>query len=44
MDYVFASVVSLDCNNSNGLWMYCVLCVDFGCIAFYVWTLDMSCV
>ena len=34
MDYAFASVVSLDCNNSNGLWMYC--------IALYVWTLDMS--
>ena len=27
MDYVFASVVSFDCNNSNGLWtMYCVVC------------------
>ena len=32
MDYAFASVVSLDCNNSNGLWMYYL----------YVWTLDMS--
>jgi len=54
LDYAFASVVSLDCNNSNGLWMYCVLCVDFGhelcviilmdfgCITLYVWTLDMS--
>ena len=30
MDYAFASVVSLDCNNSNGLWMYYVVCVDFG--------------
>ena len=30
MDYAFASVVSLDCNNSNGLWMYCIVCVDFG--------------
>jgi len=30
MDYAFAFVVSLDCNNSNGLWMYCIVCVDFG--------------
>ena len=27
MDYAFASAVSLDCNNSNGLWMYCVVII-----------------
>ena len=27
MDYAFASVVSLDYNNSNRLWMYCVVII-----------------
>ena len=27
MDYAFASVVSLDCNNSNRLWMHCVVII-----------------
>ena len=27
MDYAFASVVSLDCNNSNILWMYYVVII-----------------